>query len=67
MGIPQSLLKELYIMSLNPAYPKNLERLKLELVKPPPRPKKIRIYPKVGRNDPCPCESRKKYKKCHGA
>jgi len=21
---------------------------------------------KVGRNDPCPCESRKKYKKCHG-
>ncbi len=23
-------------------------------------------YPKVGRNDPCPCGSGKKYKQCHG-
>jgi len=22
--------------------------------------------PKVGRNEPCPCGSGKKYKKCHG-
>jgi preprotein translocase subunit SecA len=26
-----------------------------------------RANPKVGRNDPCPCGSGKKYKKCHGA
>ena len=26
-----------------------------------------RDHPKVGRNDPCPCGSGKKYKKCHGA
>ncbi|MDY4610297.1 MAG: preprotein translocase subunit SecA [Sphaerochaetaceae bacterium] len=26
-----------------------------------------RTYPKVGRNDPCPCGSGKKYKHCHGA
>jgi preprotein translocase subunit SecA len=26
-----------------------------------------REEPKVGRNDPCPCGSGKKYKKCHGA
>jgi preprotein translocase subunit SecA len=26
-----------------------------------------RSTPKVGRNDPCPCGSGKKYKKCHGA
>ncbi len=26
-----------------------------------------RSAPKVGRNDPCPCGSGKKYKKCHGA
>ena len=26
-----------------------------------------RDTPKVGRNDPCPCGSGKKYKKCHGA
>ncbi len=25
------------------------------------------VYDKVGRNDPCPCGSGKKYKKCHGA
>jgi preprotein translocase subunit SecA len=25
------------------------------------------VYEKVGRNDPCPCGSGKKYKKCHGA
>jgi preprotein translocase subunit SecA len=26
----------------------------------------VRSYPKVGRNDPCPCGSGKKYKHCHG-
>jgi preprotein translocase subunit SecA len=26
----------------------------------------IRVGPKVGRNDPCPCGSGKKYKHCHG-
>ncbi len=26
----------------------------------------VRDTPKVGRNDPCPCGSGKKYKKCHG-
>ena len=26
-----------------------------------------RTMPKVGRNDPCPCGSGKKYKRCHGA
>lgn len=29
--------------------------------------KTIRNEVKVGRNDPCPCGSGKKYKKCHGA
>jgi preprotein translocase subunit SecA len=43
----------------------------------PPRPERTggddvvrqvrRDEPKVGRNDPCPCGSGKKYKKCHGA
>jgi uncharacterized protein len=26
-----------------------------------------REVPKVGRNDPCPCGSGKKFKQCHGA
>jgi preprotein translocase subunit SecA len=30
-------------------------------------PKQVMAGQKVGRNDPCPCGSGKKYKKCHGA
>jgi preprotein translocase subunit SecA len=34
----------------------------------PEEPQQVRrAEPKVGRNDPCPCGSGKKYKKCHGA
>jgi len=32
----------------------------------PVRQEPVRIGPKVGRNDPCPCGSGKKYKQCHG-
>jgi preprotein translocase subunit SecA len=32
----------------------------------PARPEPIKAGPKVGRNDPCPCGSGKKYKNCHG-
>ncbi|HEY8370476.1 MAG TPA: SEC-C metal-binding domain-containing protein [Thermodesulfobacteriota bacterium] len=31
----------------------------------PPAPARREVK-KVGRNDPCPCGSGKKYKKCHG-
>ncbi len=42
---------------------------------PKPAPSKPQTYEKdkddpfadVGRNDPCPCGSGKKYQKCHGA
>ncbi len=37
----------------------NEQRYKVETVK--------RESPKVGRNDPCPCGSGKKFKQCHGA
>ncbi|MBS1944112.1 MAG: SEC-C domain-containing protein, partial [Bacteroidetes bacterium] len=33
--------------------------------RPPVQP--VRVEKKVGRNDPCPCGSGKKYKNCHGA
>lgn len=33
-----------------------------ERVKPQP----VKVEKKVGRNDPCPCGSGKKYKNCHG-
>lgn len=29
--------------------------------------KPVKVDKKIGRNDPCPCGSGKKYKKCHGA
>ena len=35
-----------------------------DMVKPRPV---VRDAPRTGRNDPCPCGSGKKYKKCHGA
>jgi len=31
------------------------------------RPPALNPYAGVGRNDPCPCGSGKKFKKCHGA
>ena len=33
---------------------------------PQHRPEPIKAAPKIGRNDPCPCGSGKKYKNCHG-
>jgi preprotein translocase subunit SecA len=33
---------------------------------PPPKTQPVRVEKKVGRNDPCPCGSGKKYKNCHG-
>jgi preprotein translocase subunit SecA len=32
----------------------------------PQKREPIKVGPKVGRNDPCPCGSGKKYKQCHG-
>jgi preprotein translocase subunit SecA len=29
--------------------------------------KPVTVADKIGRNDPCPCGSGKKYKRCHGA
>jgi len=38
-------------------------------VQAPPRPKPVqprKAEKTIGRNDPCPCGSGKKYKQCHG-
>jgi len=32
----------------------------------PVKQEPVRVEPKIGRNDPCPCGSGKKYKHCHG-
>ncbi|MHA7109378.1 preprotein translocase subunit SecA [Sunxiuqinia elliptica] len=37
-----------------------------QAAKEPQRVQPVRVEKKVGRNDPCPCGSGKKYKSCHG-
>jgi preprotein translocase subunit SecA len=32
----------------------------------PAKQEPVKVGPKVGRNDPCPCGSGKKFKNCHG-
>nr|PZN28103.1 MAG: preprotein translocase subunit SecA [Pseudomonadota bacterium] len=45
-----------------------LERVVQQAAAPArPTPPRRREGPKIGRNDPCPCGSGKKFKKCHGA
>jgi uncharacterized protein len=44
-----------------------VQDLRLWWVEHAPRPETRRVEKTPGRNDPCPCGSGKKYKKCHGA
>ncbi|MDP1646789.1 MAG: UPF0149 family protein [Rubrivivax sp.] len=44
-----------------------VQDLRLYWVDHAPRPATRRVAPTPGRNDPCPCGSGRKYKKCHGA
>ena len=65
-----SLLKELHLFA-NELHLKNQKKLTpTKTKKPLAQSSKIIRKPitqiKVGRNDPCPCGSGKKYKQCHG-
>lgn len=51
-----------YIIGIEPDKPENISDL--EKLLNPPAP--IKAETKIGRNDPCPCGSGKKYKKCCG-
>jgi preprotein translocase subunit SecA len=55
--------------SISPPIANNPQVAAARGVNPPPTVTGTvhRQTPKVGRNDPCPCGSGKKYKKCHGA
>lgn len=37
-----------------------------QLPRQPEKPTPVQAGPRIGRNDPCPCGSGKKYKNCHG-
>ena len=44
-----------------------VQELRLFCMDHAPKPVTRRVEPAPGRNDPCPCGSGRKYKKCHGA
>ena len=47
-------------------YVENRSEEPSRLQQPPRRTDPVRAEPRVGRNDPCPCGSGKKFKNCHG-
>jgi SWIM/SEC-C metal-binding protein len=51
-----------YILGLEPDQPEDISDI--DLARNPPEP--FRVAPKVGRNEPCPCGSGAKFKKCCG-
>jgi hypothetical protein len=57
-----ALDERLRLQGLDPVFAADAENEQDLEPDPPPAP-----VGKVGRNDPCPCGSGKKYKKCHGA
>src|SRR5436190_7166712 len=57
-----ALDERLRLAGLDPVFATAEESAEVQEAEPPPAP-----AGKVGRNDPCPCGSGKKYKKCHGA
>lgn len=53
--------------SLQTSRPENISSTsQLSTQQQPIKTQPIRVEEKIGRNDPCPCGSGKKYKKCHG-
>lgn len=59
---PLTFRRRLELLNMVPEHLWELNLLRLEEL----HPGTIRNGPKVGRNDPCPCGSGKKYKKCCG-
>ena len=55
-----------YLFHVELAQPKT-EPQRVEPSPVGPAPGKQAVSDKIGRNDPCPCGSGKKYKRCHGA
>lgn len=49
-----------FILGIEPDDPENVEDIERALHPPTP----VRASPTVGRNEPCPCGSGKKFKKC---
>jgi hypothetical protein len=59
-----ALDERLSLHGLDPVFSAATDEPEADTAPEPVQPESPR---KVGRNDPCPCGSGKKYKKCHGA
>jgi preprotein translocase subunit SecA len=67
LGASRAIHQESGVYAMQPAGMGASEAMNQALKEPTPTQPKKRAAEKVGRNDPCPCGSGKKYKKCHGA
>jgi len=66
-GISDSRMRTSHASSEGMGYtPANLEPQQNEAASPSSKKQPVKVGKKVGRNDPCPCGSGKKYKQCHG-
>jgi uncharacterized protein len=45
----------------------SVQDIRMYWIENSPKPETRRVEAQPGRNDPCPCGSGKKFKKCHGA
>ena len=52
-----------FVMAIEPDKPEDISDLEFLLNTPKP----VKAEKKIGRNEPCPCGSGKKYKKCCGS
>ena len=62
-----ALDERLRLHGLDPVFAADEGGQEADVEPEPPAAPAIKAAAKVGRNDPCPCGSGKKYKKCHGA
>ena len=61
---PNETTTEEFKKTMDEAMPKLDEKTMQRLIQYQNRKPSVREYPKIGRNDPCPCGSGKKYKNC---
>jgi preprotein translocase subunit SecA len=67
-SIEHQIASEIYKISIvREAAPAPVHEMHTNREEAEPQPKTRRNQQKVGRNEPCPCGSGKKYKRCHGA
>jgi preprotein translocase subunit SecA len=55
-----------YVQDIERKKKRQMDEIRMSTGGDAPKPETIHRGEKVGRNDPCPCGSGKKYKKCHG-